>query len=614
MSLEEISIGNELKDSFKPTSKWINNGINWLGDIEEFYRERASIEKEYANKLKDLTKRHFEKKAKNSSHLSVGDEPQITPGSLESASVVLWNEVLTQTEAIAEEKIAFNKEINSKIAENLVSLKGKSSRISKHIETINEFLKSEKTAVEEEVNKSKKAYDNLCQSTENARQKNEKSPGEKHQRKLEEKTIDMNVGKNEYLIKISIANRLKDKYYYQDVPEILDYYQELNESRVAVLNKLLKNASIIERNSNDRIKEKLHLIDSTIDQNNPKLDIAMFIKHNTIDWKEPADFYYIPCDIWHDDESLITKEPELTTLKKELSTSLTNHQRLEDLCLASKQKLEELTNERKQDTANITLKFDTKLDDSLTILNRFMKDDSMRLRNEVQIEVIQNFAGDKDLRYVEPAKQKKSKLGFLKSKKSATPTQGNVVPTDDDNYSLKSAASHATSASHSGLFNLRRNRAQSNASSTISNGGGNQGKALYPYQASGADEASINAGDVFDIVDEDDGSGWTMIHSANGQEGLVPTSYIENIPHISTDDTGGSYKKKGPSVAPKRGAKRVQYVEALYDYNADGDDELSIKAGDKIVLIQDDTDGSGWTEGEIDGQRGLFPTSYTRKI
>lgn len=41
------------------------------------------IEKEYAAKLNALTKKYFEKKAKKSSSLSVGDTPSMTPGSLE---------------------------------------------------------------------------------------------------------------------------------------------------------------------------------------------------------------------------------------------------------------------------------------------------------------------------------------------------------------------------------------------------------------------------------------------------------------------------------------------------------------------------------------------------
>ena len=75
--------GADLKDGFKPVNAWIANGITWLDDIQQFYRERAAIEKEYSTKLSALAKKNFEKKAKRSSTLSVGDTPALTPGSLE---------------------------------------------------------------------------------------------------------------------------------------------------------------------------------------------------------------------------------------------------------------------------------------------------------------------------------------------------------------------------------------------------------------------------------------------------------------------------------------------------------------------------------------------------
>jgi hypothetical protein len=77
------NFGAELKDSFKPVNSWVGNGIAWLDDIQQFYRDRAAIEKEYASKLSALAKRYFEKKAKKASILSVGETPAITPGSLE---------------------------------------------------------------------------------------------------------------------------------------------------------------------------------------------------------------------------------------------------------------------------------------------------------------------------------------------------------------------------------------------------------------------------------------------------------------------------------------------------------------------------------------------------
>ena len=61
----------------------VASGVSWLDDIQQFYRERSTIEKEYSQKLYALAKKHFEKKARKSSSLSVGDTPALTPGSLE---------------------------------------------------------------------------------------------------------------------------------------------------------------------------------------------------------------------------------------------------------------------------------------------------------------------------------------------------------------------------------------------------------------------------------------------------------------------------------------------------------------------------------------------------
>jgi hypothetical protein len=71
------------QDAFKPVNAWVSNGINWLDEIQQFYRERSAIEKEYSAKLNALAKKYYEKKAKKSSSLSVGDTPAMTPGSLE---------------------------------------------------------------------------------------------------------------------------------------------------------------------------------------------------------------------------------------------------------------------------------------------------------------------------------------------------------------------------------------------------------------------------------------------------------------------------------------------------------------------------------------------------
>ena len=48
---------------------------------------------------------------------------------------------------------------------------------------------------------------------------------------------------------------------------------------------------------------------------------------------------------------------------------------------------------------------------------------------------------------------------------------------------------------------------------------------------------------------------------------------------------------------------------ALYDYQAQRSDELSLKRGDRIAVLFKDNDN--WWMGElVDGQQGFFPTNY----
>jgi hypothetical protein len=72
-----------LQDGFKPATVWVGHGIAWIDDIQQFYRERSAIEKEYSAKLNALAKKYFDKKNKKAPALSVGDSPSMTPGSLE---------------------------------------------------------------------------------------------------------------------------------------------------------------------------------------------------------------------------------------------------------------------------------------------------------------------------------------------------------------------------------------------------------------------------------------------------------------------------------------------------------------------------------------------------
>jgi len=57
-------------------------------------------------------------------------------------------------------------------------------------------------------------------------------------------------------------------------------------------------------------------------------------------------------------------------------------------------------------------------------------------------------------------------------------------------------------------------------------------------------------------------------------------------------------------------------VQALYDCEADNDDELTFKEGD-ILLVKGEGEDAEWWVGEVEGQpgkNGVFPISFVRVL
>lgn len=66
-------------------------------------------------------------------------------------------------------------------------------------------------------------------------------------------------------------------------------------------------------------------------------------------------------------------------------------------------------------------------------------------------------------------------------------------------------------------------------------------------------------------------------------------------------------------MAPRRGAKKLKYVEAIYDFTAEDDSQHSLTAGERYVLIKEDT-GDGWIEVEKGGSVKIVPASYVEAV
>jgi hypothetical protein len=146
-----------------------------LDEIQQFYRERSVIEREYAARLSALCKKYMDRKAKKISSLSVGDTPTLTPGSLESASLTTWTTQLNAVESHAAVRDKFGMELVSHVAEPLKQFGVRYEDLRKHHVEYFGKLEKERESTLNDLKKAKGKYDGVCQEVESRRKKAESS-------------------------------------------------------------------------------------------------------------------------------------------------------------------------------------------------------------------------------------------------------------------------------------------------------------------------------------------------------------------------------------------------------------------------------------------------------
>ncbi|XP_059055076.1 protein nervous wreck isoform X2 [Achroia grisella] len=175
--------------------------------------------------------------------------------------------------------------------------------------------------------------------------------------------------------------------------------------------------------------------------------------------------------------------------------------------------------------------------------------------------------------------------------------------------------------------------------------------ALYSYTAQNPDELSIIENEQLEVVGEGDGDGWLRARNYRGEEGYVPHNYLDidseqtsSAPGLVTQISFSSvdYTVEGedadvvqspdqisvisapvakpdeptkveaqkPEVSKVEQLPTLGYCFALYDYDADANDELNLEEGQIIRIVSRDAHGvdDGWWRGEANGIVGNFPS------
>ncbi|XP_069872473.1 sorbin and SH3 domain-containing protein 2 isoform X24 [Dipodomys merriami] len=129
-------------------------------------------------------------------------------------------------------------------------------------------------------------------------------------------------------------------------------------------------------------------------------------------------------------------------------------------------------------------------------------------------------------------------------------------------------------------------------------------KAVYDFKAQTSKELSFKKGDTVYILRKIDQNWYEGEHY--GRVGIFPISYVEKL----------TPPEKAQPARPPPPAQPGEIGEAIakYNFNADTNVELSLRKGDRIILLK--RVDQNWYEGKIPGtnRQGIFPVSYVEVV
>uniref|UniRef100_A0A673LRH2 Osteoclast-stimulating factor 1 n=1 Tax=Sinocyclocheilus rhinocerous TaxID=307959 RepID=A0A673LRH2_9TELE len=131
----------------------------------------------------------------------------------------------------------------------------------------------------------------------------------------------------------------------------------------------------------------------------------------------------------------------------------------------------------------------------------------------------------------------------------------------------------------------------------------------FPYTSAHEDELELVVGETIEILREIE-DGWWM-GKKNNQIGAFPSNFVKEIFVPSKGDVGKVQQR--PSLRRKTSSVK-ECCQVMFDYKAVAEDELNLKKGDVIAIINKSTEDEGWWEGELNGRRGFFPDNFVMVI
>lgn len=143
-------------------------------------------------------------------------------------------------------------------------------------------------------------------------------------------------------------------------------------------------------------------------------------------------------------------------------------------------------------------------------------------------------------------------------------------------------------------------------------------QAIYDYKAQRNEELSIKKNEKLRVLD--DSMGWWRVENEKKDTGFVPSNYVRKSKPIwkkftgsskKAMDTNGEYCDPAETFEKSTSKSSRGTVVAKYTYVPQRKDELELKKGDFVIVLE--KEGDGWWRGEVNGSAGWFPSNYVEE-
>ncbi|XP_037082171.1 CD2-associated protein-like [Pollicipes pollicipes] len=134
-------------------------------------------------------------------------------------------------------------------------------------------------------------------------------------------------------------------------------------------------------------------------------------------------------------------------------------------------------------------------------------------------------------------------------------------------------------------------------------------RALFSYSPEKADELGLKLHDIIDVLEEVEPGWWKG--SLNGKVGVFPSNFVEELAPAADTEPVQEIK---PKPLKNSGGLVKELCRALFAYQRQNEDELTLKEGDVVTIVSKESEDKGWWRGELAGKVGVFPDNFVEVI